>query len=111
MPSVRDRLGAEDMRISIVTALLLATVVSLVGCESPGRADYLAAAEQHARYARIASEGVQANEETAQSFEAQGNQAAARQAEKTADQFRSAYQTEQFQANKDRWLGEWWPSY
>jgi outer membrane murein-binding lipoprotein Lpp len=97
---------------SIMVAPLVGSLALLLAsCHSPDRADYLAAAEQHTNYARIASEGAQANEAAARSFAAQGDEAAAKHAEEYADQFRSAYRIEHFQASKDRWLGQWWPSF
>ena len=98
----------RSMAAAAVAAIF---TLPLASCDTPDRADYMVAAEQYARRAQVAREGVEANESAERAFAAQGDEAAARNAKDSANQFRRAYQIEQFQANKDRWLSEWWPSF
>jgi hypothetical protein len=98
------------MRKSVVFLVGVGMDVCLASCASPDRAGYRIAADHHTKSAQIARDGVAADEAAAQSFAEQGDQSAASHAEESANQFRRAYRSEQFQANKDRWLSQWWPS-
>jgi pyruvoyl-dependent arginine decarboxylase (PvlArgDC) len=94
-----------------LTFLVVANVaLCLAGCAPPDRNGYGIAAEHHEKFAQIAGEGVAADASAAQSYAAQGNQSAASHAEESASQFRRRYWVERFQADKDRWLSQWWPS-
>jgi hypothetical protein len=100
-----------DIDMGKSTALLVANLaLCLTSCAIPNRTGYSIAAEHHEKFAQIASEGVAADEAAARSFTAQGNQSAASHAEESASQFRRTYWVERFQADKDRWLSQWWPS-
>jgi hypothetical protein len=100
------------MNMSVASAVVAAVfTVALASCDTPNRTGYMLAAEQHARIARVAREGVEADEAAERSFAAQGNEEEARRAAESASKFRRAYEPEQFQANKDLWLSQWWPSF
>ena len=90
--------------------LMASLVFCIAGCSSPDRDDYRVAAEQHARSAAIAREGVATNEAAARSFAAQGDYAVAAQREQDAAEFRQVYRWEWLQSKKDEWLSQWWPS-
>ena len=101
--------GNLDMGNS--TSLVVVNLaLCLTSCAIPNRTGYSIAADHHEKFAQIAREGVAADEAAARSFTAQGNQSAASHAEESASQFRRTYWVERFQADKDRWLSQWWPS-
>ena len=100
-----------DIDMDKSTTLFVAILaLCLTSCAIPNRTGYSIAADHHEKFAQIASEGVTADEAAARSFTAQGNQSAASHAEESASQFRRTYWVERFQADKDRWLSQWWPS-
>lgn len=98
------------MSPAVASLIVAGMAICLASCATPDRTGYRIAADHHAKSAQIARDGVAADEAAAQSFAAQGDRSAASQAEESASQFRRAYRSEQFQANKDRWLSQWWPS-
>ena len=109
----RPELGVfpGDIGMGKSTSLVVANLaLCLTSCAIPNRTGYSIAAEHHEKFAQIASEGVTADEAAARSFTAQGNQPAASHAVESASQFRRTYWVERFQADKDRWLSQWWPS-
>ena len=110
---IRAKVGgfSGDIDMGKSTSLIVANLaLCLTSCAIPNRTGYSIAADHHDKFAQIASEGVAADESAARSFTAQGNQSAASHAAEFASQFRSTYWVERFQADKDRWLSQWWPS-
>ena len=105
----REPLGDIDMDKS-TTLFVAILALCLTSCAIPNRTGYSIAADHHEKFAQIAREGVTADEAAAQSFTTQGNRSAASHAEESASQFRRTYWVERFQADKDRWLSQWWPS-
>ena len=91
---------------------LIAIGIALVpaSCAGPDRTDYAIAASHHANWARIATEGAATDEAASRSLAAKGDQSGAEYSAKSATEFSRKSQQEQFQAEKDRWLSQWWPS-
>jgi hypothetical protein len=107
----RTESSSGDIDMDKSTSLVVANlVICLTSCAIPNRTGYSIAADHHEKFAQIASEGVTADEAAARSLAAQGNQSAASHADESASQFRRTYWVERFQADKDRWLSQWWPS-
>jgi hypothetical protein len=107
----RTRSSSGDIDLDKSTSLVIANfALCLASCAIPNRTGYSIAADHHEKFAQIASEVAAADEAAARSFTAQGNQPAASHAVESASQFRRTYWVERFQADKDRWLSQWWPS-
>ena len=101
------RVGLQHLAAAVSpVGLALGFAVCLMGCSNP---DYNSAAARHARNADIANQGALADEAAARSSIEHGDQLAAQEEQESATQFRNTYRFEHFQAEKDRWLGEWWP--
>ena len=102
--------GGGRARSLVWCLALIGIVLALDGCASPDRSDYAAAAAQHADWAQKAREGAAEDEAAARSAAAQGNEARANDLRKEGLEFSERAQLEQFRADKNQWLSQWWPS-
>ena len=104
------KFGEGRARSLVGCLTLIGIVLALDGCASPDRSDYAAAAAQHADWAQKAREGAAEDEAAARSAAAQGNEARANDLRKEELEFSKRAQLEQFRADKNKWLSQWWPS-
>ena len=102
--------GGGRARSFIWCLTLIGIVLALDGCASPDRSDYAAAAAQHADWAQKAREGAAEDEAAARSAAAQGNEERANDLREEGLEFSKRAQLEQFRADKNHWLSQWWPS-
>ena len=104
------KFGGGRARSLVWCLTSIGIVLALDGCASPDRSDYAAAAAQHADWAQKAREGAAEDETAAQAAAAQGNEARANDLRKEGLEFSKRAQLEQFRADKNQWLSQWWPS-
>ena len=90
---------------------VIGIVLAFDGCASPDRSDYARAAAQHADWAQEAREGAGEDEAAARSAAAQGNDARANDLRNEGMEFTKRSRLEQFRADKDQWLSQWWPDW
>ena len=108
--------GGGRARSLVWCLTLIGIVLALDGCASPDRSDYARAAVQHADWVQKAADWVQKaregaeDEAAARSAAAQGNEARANELSKEGLEFSKRAQLEQFRADKNKWLSQWWPS-
>ena len=102
--------GGARARSLVWRLTFIGIALALDGCASPDRSDYAAAAAQHADWAQKAREGAAEDEAAARSAAAQGNEARANDLKKEELEFSKRAQLEQFRADKNKWLSQWWPS-
>jgi hypothetical protein len=99
------------MRPSVGYLLVIGLGLALENCATPDGNDYALAAARHAQWAQEAREGAREDEAAARSLVEQGDQARANDLRANEAEFAKRAQREQFQADKDRWLSRWWPSW
>jgi hypothetical protein len=102
--------GGGRARSLVWCVTMIGIVLAFAGCASPDSSDYAAAAAQHADWAQKAREGAAEDEAAARSAAAQGNEARANDLRKEESEFSKRAQLEQFRADKNQWLSQWWPS-
>ncbi len=101
--------GGSCAKALVKCLTVMGIVLAFDGCASPDRSDYARAAMQHADWAQEAREGAGEDEAAARSAAAQGNAARANDLRKEGMEFTKRSREEQFRADKDQWLSQWWP--
>ena len=94
------------MRLHSWAAILLACIP--LGCASPGREDYAAAASYHAEQASKNDALIQQHEAAIQLFDREGDQIGVDISRNAAEEARQHRSWERFQAAKNSWLSRWW---
>ena len=103
----QDRIERKDRwRLNFWVAILVAC--SPLGCASPGREDYAAAASYHAEQARKNDALIQQHEAAIQLLDREGDRIGVDISRKAAEEARQHRRWERFQATKDSWLSRWW---
>jgi len=103
--------GGSCARALIWCVTVIVIALAFDGCASPDRSDYARAAAQHADWAQEAREGAGEDEAAARSAAAQGNDARANDLRNEGMEFTKRSRLEQFRADKDQWLSQWWPDW
>jgi hypothetical protein len=103
----QDRIEIKERaRLRFWIAILMVCIP--VGCASPGREDYAAAASYHAEQAQKNDALVQQHEAAIRLFDREGDQMGVDISREAAEEARQQRRWERFRAAKDSWLSRWW---